>query len=199
MDAKAKKRKALVFLIMRAAAIATLVAALGLYACVERPAAPPTQAVRPRPLPAPPPVAVTPPAPDLGTDWRDWPLTPGNWTYQQDDRGAVALYGAAGANALFAVRCDRSAGQVFLSHAGAFPDGETGRMTVRTSSGPATFAVANAGSNPPTIAARTTPRDPQLDNIAYSRGRFVVSVKGSTDLVIPSWSEFSRVVEDCRG
>lgn len=199
IEAKAKRR-ALVIKIMRAAAVATLIMALGLYACVERAAPPaPQQAVRPQIRPAPPPVAATPPAPSLGADWRDWPLTPGNWTYRQDARGAIALYGAEGGNAVFTARCDRAAGQIFLSHPGAFPEGETGRMTVRTSSGPATFAVANAGSTPPYIAGQVSARDPQLDNIVYSRGRFVVSVKGTADLVIPTWPEFARVLEDCRG
>jgi hypothetical protein len=198
IEAKAKQR-ALVFAIMRAVAVATLIMAFGLYACVERPAPPQPQAIRPRIKPSPPPVPVTPPAPALGADWRDWPLTPGNWTYRQDGRGAIALYGADGGNAVFMARCDRGAGGVFLSHAGAFSEGETGRMTVRTSSGAATFEVANTGSNPPFVAAKVSPRDPQLDNIAFSRGRFVVSVKGTPDLVIPSWPEFARVIEDCRG
>jgi hypothetical protein len=34
--------------------------------------------------------------------------------------------------------------------------------------------------------------------MAHSRGRFAVSTPGTNDLIIPPWSEFVRVVEDCR-
>jgi hypothetical protein len=193
-DSKAK-RKALVLLIMRAVALASLVIAVGLYACTERPA-PVVQ--RPRAVPAPPPVAPTPP-PQVTGSWEDWPYSPGDWAYRQDSRGSVALFGPAGAEAQFLVRCDLNARKVFASRAGAFPAGETGRMTIRATTGLQTYAVANTGSTKPYIAAELQPMDRHLDAMAFSRGRFVVSVRGATDLVVPSWPELARVVEDCRG
>ncbi len=41
-------------------------------------------------------------------------------------------------------------------------------------------------------------RDPLLDAIAFSRGRFAVQAAGTIPLYMPSWTEISRVVEDCR-
>ena len=40
--------------------------------------------------------------------------------------------------------------------------------------------------------------DPLLDAIAFSRGRVAFSVGSAPALVVPSWSELSRVIEDCR-
>jgi hypothetical protein len=195
MDARAK-RKALVFTIMRAVALASFVIAVGLYACTERPEP------RPRIVTAPPPLpVVTPTPPPIVTsgNWEDWPATPGDWAYRQDQRGSVALFGAPGNDALFLVRCDMRARKIFASRNGTFPPGETGRMTIRASTGLQTYAVANTEGSTPYIAAELQPMDRHLDAMAFSRGRFVVSVKGSTDLVIPAWPELTRVVEDCRG
>ena len=40
-------------------------------------------------------------------------------------------------------------------------------------------------------------RDPLLDAIAFSRGRFVLQ-GGGAELVLPAWPELSRAIEDCR-
>ncbi len=190
---------------MRAVAAAVVVLALGLYACSERivpPSVPGNPKAKPAPLPRPvqpAPVMPSPPPTATGADWRDWPVTPGNWFYRQSGSGSQAIYGADSATPKFAVTCNKFAGQISLSHAGAFPPGESGRMSIRTTSGQNTVAVTNGTTTPPMVTATFAPRDAQLDSMAYSRGRFVVSIKGSQDLVIPSWSEFARVLEDCRG
>jgi hypothetical protein len=164
--------------------------------CVSQP-----EPIVQRPRPTPPPVAVAPPpvAPTLGSDWRDWPLTPGDWVYRADARGSIAMFGVAGADASFTARCDMARRRVFLSRTGAFPAGDSGRMTIRASTGLQTYPVANSSEAPPYIAAELAPTDPHLDAMAFSRGRFIVSVKGANDLVIPAWPEIARVVEDCRG
>ena len=41
-------------------------------------------------------------------------------------------------------------------------------------------------------------RDPLLDAMAFSRGRFMVEMGGAQTLVLPAWSELGRVIEDCR-
>lgn len=195
MDAQAK-RKALVLLIMRAVVAASIVIALGLYACAERPQPKP----RPQVVVAPPPLApvAPPPVAQMGS-WEDWPATPGDWAYRRDARGSVALFGPPGSDALFLVRCDLSARRVFASRSGAFAEGETGRMTIRASSGLQTYSVANVAGASPYVAAELQPTDRHLDAMAYSRGRFLVSVKGASDLVVPTWPELTRVIEDCRG
>ena len=41
--------------------------------------------------------------------------------------------------------------------------------------------------------------DPLFDQIVFSRGRFLVRVTGGSDLVLPSWPEPARLIEECRG
>lgn len=159
-----------------------------LAACVpQREPPPPPPPVRPVP-PTPPPPPPPPPA-----DWRDIPLTPGSWTYSGGDGGgSEAQFGAGGAPS-FILRCDRGQGQITLRRAGA----TNGRvMTIRTSFGARNFPV-EPGRQP--VAAAVPAADRFLDSIAFSRGRFTVEAAGLPMLVIPSWAEPARVVEDCRG
>lgn len=124
-------------------------------------------------------------------------MTPGDWAYRRDQRGSLALFGPAGAGADFMIRCDSAARRIFLSRAGAIGPGGA-QMTIRTSTQTTAHVVRNSGGEPPYVALEVPPRDPLLDRIAFSRGRFVVQLAGTTDLVIPAWPEFTRVVEDCR-
>ena len=168
---------------------------LTLLACAKEPKPAPPQ---PRPdanAPAPPPK----PAPvSLAETWQDARVTPGDWGYRRDSRGSVALFGPSGSDATFLIRCDASARRIYLSRAGKFAEGDSGTMTLRASTGMKSFAVRNNGDTPPYVAAELPVNEPQLDAIAFSRGRFLVSVKGAADLVIPSWPEIARVIEDCR-
>jgi hypothetical protein len=168
---------------------------LALSACVS---APKDSAPPPQPAPVPP-VKTAPPPIAAGPDWRDWPVTRGDWAYRQDARGSLALFGQSSLNADFLIRCDKSSRKIYLSRIGSFPDGESGRMTIRATTGLQTYSVSNASGTPPYVAAELVATDPHLDAITFSRGRFLVSVKGTADLVIPAWPEFGRVVEDCRG
>ena len=169
---------------------------LPLLACAKEP--------QPAPPPQPTPVSIAPvrpkpaPSPILAQTWQDAPFTPGDWVYRRDSRGSVALFGARGADSIFLIRCDASARRIFLSRAGAFVEGDSGRMTLRATTGMKSFAVRNNGDTPSYVAAELPVNEPQLDAIAFSRGRFLVSVKGAADLVIPSWPEIARVIEDCR-
>lgn len=167
-----------------------------LAGCVSPPASPPPPA--PQPVPTPPPAPAPPPPPVLRGDWQDWPATPGYWAYRQDERGGIALFGAANAGAQLMIRCDRAAQRIFLSRAGSAPAGSA-PMTIRTSAQTSSHIVRNSGGQPPYVALELAPRDPLLDRMAFSRGRFVVEVAGLPMLVVPAWPEFSRVVEDCRG
>ncbi len=159
----------------------------------------------PEPAPAPvrAPTASVPPKPavPLATpvaNWEDLSPSPGDWTYRADGRGAVAMFGVSGADATFLIRCDKARARIYLSRPGAFPAGETGRMTIRATTGLQTYAVANTGGSPAYVSAELATGDPHLDAMAFSRGKFLVTVKGAEDLVIPSWPELARVVEDCR-
>ena len=167
--------------------------ALVLASCV---AAPPTSAP-----PPPPPKAVPPPpvaAQVRPSNWEDWRATQGDWVYRKDARGSVALFGPPGANALFVIRCDQSAARIYLSRGGSFPVGQSGQMSIRTSSTARMLSAGNSSESPPYVAAELVGSDRLLDAMAHSRGKFLVSVRGADDLVVPTWAEFARVVEDCR-
>lgn len=170
--------------------ILTLLALTLVSACVAPPSAPapPPPAA---PVALPPPPAPTP----LASDWRDWPLTPGVWSYERDSRGTRAMFGLANADARLVLRCDRADRQVYLSRAGA----QTGALTIRTSSTVRAVPVRPTGGTLPYVAAALGVRDPLLDAMAFSRGRFVVEQAGDVALVVPAWAEIGRVIEDCRG
>lgn len=167
--------------------------ALALAGCATAP-----EAVAPPPPPtraAPPPPSVSAPR---SSNWEDWRATPGDWGYRKDARGSIALFGQPGTNALFVVRCDQASARIYMSRSGSFPVGQSGQMTVRTSSTVRTLSAGNSNESPPYIASELLASDRLLDAMAYSRGKFVITVRGADDLVVPTWAEFARVVEDCR-
>ncbi|WP_208403933.1 hypothetical protein [Sphingomonas insulae] len=161
-----------------------------LTACVPQPVAPP-------PAPSPAPVARPAPPPVIAasSDWRDWPLTPGTWSYRQDGRGSIALFGPAGSDARLTLRCDADRRQMFLSVAGSI----AAPLTVRTTSLTRAVPVQPTGGAPAYVAAVLAPNDGLLDAMGFSRGRFVIQQAGGGTLVIPTWAEIERVTEDCRG
>lgn len=166
-------------------------ASLAVLAGCVSPSAPPPAPARPVPVPAPAPAPLPPPPPAASSDWRDWPLTPGSWSYRQDSRGSVAMFGQGGDQAL-TLRCDRSTRQLLLTRRGA----TAGTMTLRTSSTARSMAAAGATDG----ASVTLPANDQLvDAMGYSRGRFIVESTALPSLVVPAWSEVLRVAEDCRG
>jgi hypothetical protein len=134
--------------------------------------------------------------------WRDLPQTPGRWTYAADSTGSAVRFGQPGAAPLLVLRCDRSRPALVLQRpglgSGTVPVAISTSSTVRRLSatpamGPGT--VQNAAM-PFDIAFAT--RDPLLDAIAFSRGRWVLEMSGAETLVLPTWSEIGRVIEDCR-
>lgn len=172
-----------------------LLALTTLTACVGRSEPEPQPEARPvaRPVAAPTPA----PAP-LSSDWRDWPITPGTWTYRADARGSLALFGEPDTDARFVVRCDRGAGRIYLSRAGDATNASGGAITVRTSTLARAVPAQPTGAALPYVAATLTPRDPLLDAMAFSRGRFIVELGTLPKLAIPAWAEIGRVIEDCR-
>ena len=167
-----------------------LFAVFGLAACVAPPPPPASKAVS-----APPPVAAAPPSPLTG-DWNDWPFTPGYWTYRRDGRGSVAQFGAPGRNPTISFRCDAENRRVTLSRETSAPGG---RMVIRTSSMTQTLAATANDANSAYLAADIAAADPILDAMAFSRGRVLVEMEGQQPIILPSWAEIARIVEDCRG
>ncbi len=68
-------------------------------------------------------------------------------------------------------------------------------MTIRTSAMTRALS-ADPGGN--MLTTRLPANDPLLDAMAFSRGRFAVETAGLPVLIVPSWTEVSRVIEDCR-
>lgn len=169
----------------------SLAACLALAACVPAPERTPAPRPTPAPAPAPVPRAVeqTPPP---SANWMDAPVTPGDWRYAAGTAG----FGEPGYQPLLALRCNRTSGAVEIVRAGsaaaALP------MIVRTETLDRSLAAAPARSDPPAIVASLSPRDPLLDAMAFSRGRFAVEIAGLPTLYVPSWPEVTRVIEDCR-
>jgi hypothetical protein len=105
------------------------------------------------------------------------------------------MFGTAGNNALFTLRCDRTAQRIYASRAGAV----AAKMTLRSTTGARVYDALPTGAQPPYLATALTPQDLQLDALAFSRGRILIGLDGADDLILPIWPEFTRVVEDCRG
>ncbi|HEX9964131.1 MAG TPA: hypothetical protein VGB04_04025 [Allosphingosinicella sp.] len=163
---------------------AELGAAALLAGCAARPAPAPAPQRPPR-VTAPPSVRVPPPAAEpIGQqDAPDPPLSPGDWSYSGDAAGSVARFGGAG-SASFSLRCDPARRRMVLSR-----EGSGSALRVGTSYGQRTL--------PP--VAELAADDPLLDEMAFSRGRFTVEAEGLPPLILPTWPEPARVVEDCRG
>lgn len=92
--------------------------------------------------------------------------------------------------------CDLANRSVILARAGVIQAAVP--VTVRSTFGLRTLSSDPAVAKPGWIALRLAARDPLLDQIAFSRGRFTIEVAGSAPLYLPSWPEISRVIEDCR-
>ena len=166
-------------------------------ACVPKAQTPP--APKQQPSAAPRPVAPQPPPPQARADWQYAPLSPGNWLYRNQGGTAQALFGPASGAASFMVVCDRANNQVRLMRQGV----TTGNvMTVRTTSGARNFPMTAQGQGQGQyggyVGASLSNTDRFLDTIAFSRGRFAIEVPGMPVLLIPSWAEPARVIEDCR-
>lgn len=161
-----------------------LAGAMLLASCVPQVAPPPAQ---PRPAPSPHPTPT--PAPRPAANWRDAPITPGDWRWSTTSLGSTASFSGG----QFVLRCDRQQRTVTLVRAGAASAPVT--MTITSENGArALTATPVAGG----MAVAVPARDPLLDSMAFSRGRFAVQAAGQPPLYIPSWTEISRVVEDCR-
>lgn len=158
--------------------------------------APPVQQRPPRPVPPPPP----PPSPPPPTSWADLPLTRGDWAYGAQGGWSEASFGGATAPApggpLFRIRCDRASNRLTLERFGSTPASTA--MIVTTSYGSRSLAAGMSPDGPSALGAALDPRDALLDQMIFSRGHFSVEAAGLPRLVIPTWPEAARVVEDCR-
>lgn len=140
----------------------------------------------PAPVPAPVAAAPTPaPAPAPAASARPWDertLDSGAWRYDGGSRTASFIPASGGAP-LLSMAC--SGGGIRLTSALA------GDVSLRTTAGTDAIRFDGGGAN-------MGNRDPRLDRIAFSRGRFALEGPGGA-LTLPVQSEIGRVIEDCRG
>jgi hypothetical protein len=162
---------------------ACLILLAGAAGCVPRGAPPAPQPAPPPPAPPPAPPAPAP-APIA---WEDGPLAAGDWSYSAAGTAPQAGFGAPGAM-LFALRCAAEQ-RIGIVRFGA----ANGPIAIVTSFGERILPASTDGQ-----AAVLPASDPLFDQIAFSRGRFLVRSAGG-DLVLPSWPEPARLIEDCRG
>lgn len=159
-------------------------------ACVPPPAPTPAPAAAPAPAPAPAPVPPPAPAPPFQGSWMDAPLTPGDWNYQ----AGIAQFGEPASEPRLTMRCDRTSGTVEIARAG----NAAAPMILRAELAERSVVSVPASSVQPQVIARVPARDPLLDAMAFSKGRFAVEVAGLPTLYVPSYPEVTRVIEDCR-
>ena len=160
---------------------------LATSACVAPPAQPPA----PRPMPTVTPPVPTPPP--VATNWEDRPPAAGTWTYARSGNGSRAAFGVEGGAPLFILQCDAAARSVVAARSAL----ASGTLTLRATTGARSYDAAFDPTSQ-MLTARIAASDPQLDALAFSRGRILVGASGSPDLILPIWPEFARVVEDCR-
>jgi hypothetical protein len=128
----------------------------------------------------------------------DAPQTPGDWRYSVGQPGSgtgIAQFVADG-RVLVALSCLRDRGIVRLQHLAA-PGVPllAATLTLRTEFGDRAFGAQTLEGSPYVELAA---RDPLLDAMAFSKGRFAVEAPGLAPLYLPSWPEVTRVIEDCR-
>ncbi len=126
----------------------------------------------------------------------DAPQTPGDWTYRPEQGGGVATFGEPRSEPRFVMRCDRSQGLIHLDRTGNASSEVS--MLLRTETADRTLRAQAGASSLPRVSAAVTARDPLLDAMAFSKGRFAVAVDGLPTLYLPAWPEVTRVIEDCR-
>ncbi len=132
-------------------------------------------------VPAAPPVTV-PVAPP--SNWRAAPLNAGTWTYRAIPGGSEAAF-QTNLGPQLTIRCTLVTRRVSFSRQGAAPGM---LLRIMTTSSERTLPVGNAVPS----------FDPVLDAIAFSRGRFAVLGAPAPMLIMPSWAEPARAIEDCR-
>lgn len=165
---------------MRLRDLAAMLAAMAMMAsCAPRPAPPAPAPPPPRPAPTPPPPPAPPPP---AADWTLGQLSDGDWRMSGDGAAAAATF-EGGAGPVFRIAC-------------AGP----GRISLYAPAAPgATLSVQTTYGERVLNAAELAAADPLLDQMAYSRGRFLVRAGGAAELVLPSWPEPAWVIEQCRG
>ena len=143
---------------------------------------------------APAPPAASTEVPSTRTDYSIATPLGGNWSYVRTADGSEATFLDSANRVQLGIHCTRTARTVtvFKPASAAAPF-----LNVWTSG---QQRMAPSAFNPATgrLSATIKAWDGLLDAMVFSRGRIAVGVSGGVAVVVPSWAEISRVVEDCR-
>ncbi len=174
-----------------------LASSLLIVTCCQtpQPAPPPAPAPKPvaTPIPPPPPQVALPPA----DNWIDRPQTPGDWRYLVEPDETLAVFGTPSAPQLV-IGCNLGTRKVAIVRATSAPQQGDAAMRISTETASRPLIAKAASGAPPRVMATLDARDPLLDAMAITRGRFAVEVEGEPGLYVPAWAEVTRVIEDCR-
>ena len=134
----------------------------------------------------------------------DAPQTPGDWRYGKTSYGSQAAYvdgprqgPVAPPAPVAALECRNGAVRLLVKGTSTQPVA----MRILTESMERSLTAAPyvpASGIPQFFYVDFQPRDPLLDAMAISKGRFAVETAGFATLYLPSWPEVTRVIEDCR-
>ena len=129
------------------------------------------------------------------TDFSNSPLLPGSWSYLAVPGGSNARFTDSTGTIRVSFGCNKASRGVTIARTSAAPAATLSIWTSTSSrSQPAMFEQGAQR-----VIATFNAQDTMLDAIAFSRGRFTVSMPGAPAFVIPTGPEPSRIIEDCRG
>ena len=118
----------------------------------------------------------------------------GSWSYRALPGGSESAFSDSSAVRRLVIRCNRVNRTVAIARTGV--PAAAPALTIWTSSSarsvPARFEASLV------LTADLTARDPLLDAIAFSRGRFATAAAGAPMVTLPTSPEAARVIEDCR-
>ena len=169
-------------------------------ACVPAPDSTPAPEQVATATPTPTPSATPLPPPPVEANWIDRPQTAGNWRFSGNQAAFVERDSQGGqappSTPLFIMECNGNAVRLSTQ----LPRQGARAMIIRTETASRTLPLSpGSGSAQPTFAfTDLQSRDPLLDAMALTRGRFAVEVQGARSLYLPAWAEVTRVIEDCR-
>jgi len=149
----------------------------------------------PDPAGAPPPQAPAPSAPRPTPGPNVTPgavATPGDWQWSVSGGASTARF----AEGRLVLRCDLPSRTILIER-NEPRVAHSGPVTLTIAAPPVTRSFQAAARNG-TVTLSLPARDPLLDAMAFSKGRFSVLATGLPPLTVPSWTEVSRVIEDCR-
>jgi hypothetical protein len=113
--------------------------------------------------------------------------------------GSVAIFGTAKPEVQegppFTLRCIRDSRTIEFTTPGMI---HGNKVRFDTSFGTFDATVDYSGGEHPLATGAIPANSASLDQLAYSRGRFMLSKPGRETLIIPVWPEIARVIEDCR-